>query len=43
MADTINEPAREQSLVGWTQFIYALHAFNLLTGIIGAATFRKQK
>ena len=22
----------------WTQFIYALHAFSLLTGIIGAAT-----
>jgi uncharacterized membrane protein len=42
-------PARDQrvsppivapasSLVGWTQFIYALHAFSLLTGIIGAAT-----
>ena len=26
------------SLVGWTQFIYALHAFSLLMGIIGAAT-----
>ncbi len=26
------------SLVGWTQAIYALHAFSLLTGIIGAAT-----
>jgi uncharacterized membrane protein len=26
------------SMVGWTQFIYALHAFSLLTGIIGAAT-----
>jgi uncharacterized membrane protein len=26
------------SLVGWTQFIYGLHAFSLLTGIIGAAT-----
>ena len=28
----------ESSLVGWTQVIYALHAFSLLTGIIGAAT-----
>ena len=26
------------SLVSWTQGIYALHAFSLLTGIIGAAT-----
>ena len=26
------------SLVGWTQFIYGLHAFSLITGIIGAAT-----
>jgi uncharacterized membrane protein len=26
------------SLVGWTQAIYALHAFSLLTGILGAAT-----
>jgi hypothetical protein len=25
-------------LVSWTQFIYALHAFSLLTGILGAAT-----
>ena len=29
---------RESSLVRWTQFIYALHAFSLLTGILGAAT-----
>jgi uncharacterized membrane protein len=46
----MNEPTREQaalpaalppvesSLIGWTQFIYALHAFSLLTGILGAAT-----
>src|SRR5687768_13942806 len=27
-----------QSLVTWTQAIYALHAFSLLTGILGAAT-----
>jgi len=26
------------SLVSWTQFIYGLHAFSLLTGILGAAT-----
>jgi uncharacterized membrane protein len=26
------------SLVTWTQVIYALHAFSLLTGILGAAT-----
>ncbi len=34
----MDEPAREQSLVNWTQIIYGLHAFSLLTGIIGAAT-----
>ena len=28
----------EQSLVNWTQIIYALHTFSLLTGILGAAT-----
>src|SRR6187397_1848825 len=26
------------SLISWTQIIYALHAFSLLTGILGAAT-----
>jgi uncharacterized membrane protein len=26
------------SLVSWTKAIYALHAFSLLTGILGAAT-----
>jgi uncharacterized membrane protein len=26
------------SLTRWTHFIYALHAFSLLTGILGAAT-----
>ena len=26
------------SLVRWTQLIYALHAFSLLTGILGVAT-----
>jgi uncharacterized membrane protein len=30
--------ASEQTLIGWTQAIYALHAFSLLTGILGAAT-----
>ena len=34
----MDETANEQSLVNWTQFIYGLHAFSLLTGIIGAAT-----
>jgi uncharacterized membrane protein len=27
-----------ESLLRWTQLIYALHAFSLLTGILGAAT-----
>jgi uncharacterized membrane protein len=26
------------SLIGWTHLIYGLHAFSLVTGIIGAAT-----
>jgi uncharacterized membrane protein len=28
----------EQSLVNWTHLIYGLHAFSILTGIVGAAT-----
>jgi uncharacterized membrane protein len=28
----------QTSLVNWTRMIYALHAFSLLTGILGAAT-----
>src|SRR5262245_62119043 len=28
----------ESSLKSWTQIIYALHAFSLLTGVIGTAT-----
>jgi uncharacterized membrane protein len=28
----------EAPLIGWTNAIYALHAFSLVTGIIGAAT-----
>lgn len=30
--------AGESSLISWTQAIYALHAFSLLMGIVGAAT-----
>ncbi len=32
----MNQPP--SSLVSWTQAIYALHAFSLLTGILGTAT-----
>lgn len=32
----MDSPSRQ--LVNWTHFIYALHAFSLLTGILGAAT-----
>ena len=45
MADALPQPpivspavSRQDSLLGWTHAIYALHAFSLLTGIIGAAT-----
>lgn len=31
-------PVAESSLITWTQIIYGLHAFSLLTGILGAAT-----
>jgi uncharacterized membrane protein len=31
-------PDHEASLIGWTQAIYALHAFSLVMGIVGAAT-----
>jgi uncharacterized membrane protein len=31
-------PQPPPSLVTWTQAIYALHAFSILTGILGAAT-----
>src|SRR6478735_7953339 len=39
-AQTVLIPSLEPagSLIRWTQLIYALHAFSLLTGIIGAAT-----
>ena len=32
------EPERMASLRTWTQAIYGLHAFSLVTGILGAAT-----
>jgi uncharacterized membrane protein len=32
------DPSRLASLKSWTHLIYALHAFSLLTGILGAAT-----
>jgi uncharacterized membrane protein len=35
---TPTTPADAQSLLGWTHLIYALHAFSLITGILGAAT-----
>jgi len=28
----------ERSIIGWAEVIYGLHAFSLLTGILGAAT-----
>ena len=34
----MNATAPSGSLFNWTQLIYALHAFSLLTGILGAAT-----
>ena len=34
----MNTPATSGSLFNWTQAIYALHAFSLLTGILGTAT-----
>ena len=37
MADTTLS-GTNSSLLRWTQLIYALHAFSLLTGILGAAT-----
>ena len=34
----MNGQAAEHSAITWTNVIYALHAFSLATGIIGAAT-----
>ena len=45
MADPVPQPLtpspvapRQDELLGWTHAIYALHAFSLLTGVLGAAT-----
>jgi uncharacterized membrane protein len=34
----VSNVVAEESLVRWTRFIYGLHAFSLLIGIVGAAT-----
>lgn len=31
-------PQKERSLVNWTTLIYGLHAFSIVTGILGTAT-----
>jgi uncharacterized membrane protein len=31
-------PEKERSLVNWTTLIYGLHAFSIVTGILGTAT-----
>src|ERR1044071_5701437 len=38
MSDLHTDAATPGPLFNWTQAIYALHAFSLLTGILGAAT-----
>src|SRR4029453_7212269 len=38
MSDTHLDTASSGPLFNWTQAIYGLHAFSLLTGILGAAT-----
>jgi uncharacterized membrane protein len=38
MSDPHVDAATSGSLFNWTQAIYGLHAFSLLTGILGAAT-----
>jgi len=38
MDATVLPDARMRSLTNWTTLIYALHAFSLLTGILGTAT-----
>ena len=38
MDATVLPDARTRSLINWTTLIYALHAFSLLTGILGTAT-----
>ena len=34
----MSEQDRESSLIGWTHLIYALHAFSIISGILGAAS-----
>ena len=34
----MSSPTAAASLVSWTHLIYGLHAFSLITGIVGAAT-----
>jgi len=38
MSDSHRDAAASGSLFNWTQAIYGLHAFSLITGIVGAAT-----
>jgi uncharacterized membrane protein len=38
MDATVLPDDRARSLINWTTLIYALHAFSLLTGILGTAT-----
>jgi len=38
VSQTMPPAAADHPLRGWTHLIYALHAFSLLTGIVGAAT-----
>ena len=38
MSDPHIDTATSASLFNWTQAIYGLHAFSLLTGVLGAAT-----
>ena len=37
-APRLDSPEAERSLVRWTTLIYALHAFSIVTGIVGTAT-----
>jgi uncharacterized membrane protein len=36
--DASQHPPGAERVVGWTHAVYALHAFSLLTGIVGTAT-----
>ena len=35
---SVSTATTQHPLLGWTHLIYALHAFSLLTGIVGTAT-----